>query len=98
MFLKFWMIPASTFLKKVSFFIYNELSVTQRKAIHAPSGVHSVDAEGFLILVFCVVNKDEYVSFAWELLWTEAKSDTVRFPRSNLQMKKKKNTNTLNNE
>ena len=70
-------------------------SPNQRKESHAPSRVDGVDAECFFILVFRVVNKDEYFSFSWELLWGEAESDTVRFTSTNLQIQ---NNNTEGDE
>ena len=46
----------------------------------------SGDTESFFVLVFRVINKDKYVSFAWELLWCESKSYAVRFPGGNLRI------------
>ena len=46
--------------------------------------IDGIDAKSFFIFVFWVVNEDENFSFSWELLWCEAKTDTVRFSGTNL--------------
>ena len=46
--------------------------------------IDGIDAKSFFIFVFWVVNKDENFRFSWELLWCEAKTDTVRFSGTNL--------------
>ena len=46
--------------------------------------IDGIDAKSFFIFVFWVVNEDENFRFSWELLWCEAKTDTMRFSGTNL--------------
>ena len=47
--------------------------------------VDRIDTKSFFIFVLRVVDEDEYFSFSWKLLRSEAESNTVSLPRTNLE-------------